>query len=127
MDATARDSDLIQPADTNGLDHLFVQPGPDMSTLDPVCPDRPPSPADWWTLTEATLALNVNERTLRRWIKQGKIEAKKVQGVWGEEWRIMPRACPIHCGHGARTRHARPESGMSGSPTPPRQFDRAVC
>jgi len=83
------------PTDTNGLYDLF-QKCPDLSpdrtvstpAMPGLCPDLPP--AQWWTLSEASSHLNVNERTLRRWIKQGKIEAAKVKGAFGDEWRIMP-------------------------------------
>ena len=82
-------------SDTNGLDDLFqecpdLSPDQTMSTpaLPGLCPDL--APTQWWTLSEASRELNVNERTLRRWIKQDKIRAAKVKGAFGEEWRIMP-------------------------------------
>lgn len=81
----------LDPASTDGIDDLFdVMPG-----LDIVTPDSKPgpdviSPGSWWTLAEAVTHLSVNEKTLRRWIKQGKVTAIKVQGARGEEWRIEP-------------------------------------
>jgi len=78
-----------------GLDDLF-QECPELPPAMPgLSPDLPP--ADWWTLSEASNELNVNERTLRRWIKQGKIKAAKVKGAFGNEWRIAPGATPGQC------------------------------
>ena len=81
-----------------GMDDLLScpdlhTPGSDKGSPDLTSPDI----AHWWTLPEATTALKVNERTLRRWIKGGKIEASKVQGTYGDEWRIKPGSeisCP---------------------------------
>ncbi len=90
MTDTARDYKILTTTDTNGMDDLFEQSGSDIAGPDRTGLDNPPTPAIWLTLSEAATVLNVNERTLRRWIKQGKIEAQKVQGAWGEQWRIRP-------------------------------------
>ncbi len=77
--------------ETAGLDDLFQEPGSCPVLCPDLSPDRTmPTPAQWWTLPEASDALKCNERTLRRWIKQGKIQAAKVKGAFGDEWRIMP-------------------------------------
>lgn len=91
MSDTARDYQTPDAATTDGMDDLFdVESG-----LDIVSPDLKPrldivSPDSWWTLAEAVTQLSVNEKTLRRWIKQGRVNAVKVQGTRGEEWRIEP-------------------------------------
>ncbi len=78
-------------AEMVGLDDLFQEPGSCPGASPDLSPDRTMSPpAQWWTLSEASDALECNERTLRRWIKQGKIQAAKVKGAFGDEWRIMP-------------------------------------
>tara|TARA_Y100000310_G_scaffold225030_1_gene226944 strand:+ start:2814 stop:3155 length:342 start_codon:yes stop_codon:yes gene_type:complete len=41
-----------------------------------------------YTLKGAAEALRVSEMTVRRYIKQGKIVAKKVAGKYGDEYRI---------------------------------------
>lgn len=81
----------FDPISIEGMGDLLS--GPDLSKpgSDTPGPDLgDPEVARWWTLSEATAALNINERTLRRWIKRGKVEALKVQGIYGEEWRIKP-------------------------------------
>lgn len=91
MNDTAHSYQSPDTATTDGMDDLFdVESG-----LDIVSPDLKPgpdmiSPGSWWTLAEAVTQLSVNEKTLRRWIKQGKVNAVKVQGARGEEWRIEP-------------------------------------
>jgi len=81
----------FDPISLEGMGDLLSGPDPSMPGSDILSPDlRDPEVARWWTLSEATDALNINERTLRRWIKRGKVDAVKVQGVYGEEWRIKP-------------------------------------
>lgn len=47
-----------------------------------------------YTIPEASKALNVSAKTIRRWITSGKLPAVKVQGRYGEEYRIteLPEA-----------------------------------
>lgn len=40
------------------------------------------------TLSEAASAFGVSKHTVRRWIKEGKVEAYKVNGERGPEWRV---------------------------------------
>lgn len=92
MSDTARSYQTPCPAITDGLDDFFSSE----SGLDIVVPDSKPgldieSLGSWWTLAEAAIHLSANEKTLRRWIKQGRVNAVKVQGMRGEEWRIEPR------------------------------------
>lgn len=93
-----------------GMDDLLS--GPDLTPSGSDSPDL----AHWWTLPEATTALGVNERTLRRWIKRDKIEARKVQGTYGEEWRIKPGSvtdCPLDT-----TGPDKPDPATTCPPTP---------
>lgn len=41
-----------------------------------------------WSLSEAAEHFNVTERTVRRWIKERRLSAWKVDGPRGPEWRI---------------------------------------
>ena len=41
-----------------------------------------------WTITEAAEALGVSEKTIRRYIKNGKLSAKKVEGKGGFVYRV---------------------------------------
>jgi len=41
------------------------------------------------TIAEAAVVLNVSTRTVRRFIKAGKLPAKKVPGPFGDEYRIL--------------------------------------
>ena len=38
--------------------------------------------ADWITVKDAAGKLDIAERTVRHWIKQGKLTAKKDKGIW---------------------------------------------
>lgn len=88
----------FDPISLEGMDNLLSDPELRHPGSDKPAPDlTDPDVAHWWTLPEATTTLHVNERTLRRWIKSGKIEALKVQGTYGDEWRIKPDSqisCP---------------------------------
>lgn len=67
-----------EPISVEGLEHFFV-----------VSQDSPSSTVDpGWTLSEAAKALGVTERTVRRWIKEKRISAEKIDGPRGPEWRI---------------------------------------
>ncbi len=71
-----------------GLEELLVSavdlPGVDTGSL----------AGPGWSLSEAAEALEVNERTVRRWIKQRRISAWKVDGPRGPEWRVQPGSTP---------------------------------
>jgi len=41
------------------------------------------------SIAEAAKSLGVSSRTVRRYVKSGKIQAKLVQGSFGQEYRIM--------------------------------------
>jgi excisionase family DNA binding protein len=44
--------------------------------------------ADWFTLPEAAKRLGISVSTARRWIREGKLTAKKEPGPYGLEYRI---------------------------------------
>ncbi|HEY9680637.1 MAG TPA: helix-turn-helix domain-containing protein [Oculatellaceae cyanobacterium] len=117
------------PLAIQGLeDLLLAKPGPDDTNPDKPTPDSPPTPENWWTLAEATGALSINERTLRRWIKQGKIEAAKVQGPWGEEWRIKPGSVRASAITSPGSVNDSPDrTDPSGPPTPDYNFQEMVA
>lgn len=78
----------LDSTSVEGLEELLVSavdlPGVDSGSLaDP-----------GWSLSEAAEELNVNERTVRRWIKQRRITAWKVDGPRGPEWRVQPGSTP---------------------------------
>jgi len=79
-----------------GLEELFS------STIDPPRTHSESTPDQGWTLTGAADVFNVTERTVRRWIKEQRISAWKVDGPRGPEWRINPGSTPdnetIHAG-----------------------------
>lgn len=41
-----------------------------------------------WTIGDAADLLGVSGKTVRRWIKSGKVEAHQVKGQFGLEWHI---------------------------------------
>jgi hypothetical protein len=47
-------------------------------------------PAGWLSLEAAIVAYGKSERTLRRLLTAGELEAVKVQGPYGLQWRIAP-------------------------------------
>jgi excisionase family DNA binding protein len=44
--------------------------------------------ADWFTLPEAAERLGISVSTARRWIREGKLSARKEPGPYGLEYRI---------------------------------------
>ena len=64
------------------------------------------------SLREAAELYDVSLRTLARKARWGEIEAYKVRGPWGHEWRVSPAALEAA---GMRTRTARPVTS-SGCP-----------
>lgn len=67
-----------------GLDEIFITPG------DPPWSEHKSTADQGWSLWQAADAYNVTERTVRRWIKENRITAWKVDGPRGPEWRINP-------------------------------------
>lgn len=78
----------VDIASIDGLDDVFASTV-DISTVDSGQPNDP-----GWSLPEAAKSLSVTERTLRRWIKEGRIQAWKVDGPRGPEWRIKTGSNP---------------------------------
>ena len=48
------------------------------------------------TISQAARSLGVSSRTVRRFIKSGKIQAKLVPGPFGEEYRILELPPDLH-------------------------------
>lgn len=44
------------------------------------------------TIKQAAERLDISDRTVRRWIADGKLQAEKVPGPYGPEWRIPAAA-----------------------------------
>lgn len=91
MSDTARDYQTSPPVDANSWDDFFSSESGDLSA----CPDTKPGqhkicPDSWLTLAQAAIYFSVNEKTLRRWIKQNRVKAFKISGPRGEEWRLEP-------------------------------------
>lgn len=87
-----------ETAAVEGLEEIFV------STVDPADVRARSRLDQGWTLTEAAKAYQVTERTLRRWIKEQRISAWKLNGPRGPEWRINPGSTPdIECDHTGST------------------------
>ncbi len=90
---------LSRNADTlslQGLDGVFN------STVETSRADSGQNADQGWSLPDAAMAFGVTDRTVRRWIKQQRIAAWKVDGPRGPEWRIQPGSKPdtedIHAG-----------------------------
>lgn len=49
----------------------------------------------YYNITEAAKKLNVSTRTVRRYIKSGKIRAELINGNFGEEYRITELPSPV--------------------------------
>jgi len=77
---------LTKPETTTvtGLEEFFID------TVDQEWTNSPSTMDQGWTLSEAAESYNVTERTIRRWIKEQVISARKVDGPRGPEWRINP-------------------------------------
>ena len=45
---------------------------------------------DYWTVEEASRNLSVSQRTIFRRLKKGTLTGFKIDGTFGEEWRIEP-------------------------------------
>ena len=91
MSDTARDYQTSPPVDANSWDDFFSSELGNVSA----CPDTKPGqdkicPDSWLTLAQAAIHFSVNEKTLRRWIKQNRVKAFKISGPRGEEWRLEP-------------------------------------
>ena len=48
------------------------------------------------TISEAARALGVSSRTVRRFIKSGKIQAELVPGPFGQEYRVLELPAELH-------------------------------
>lgn len=47
-----------------------------------MCYDVHMDKAQWYTVTEAAALLKVSEWTIRRWLRAGKMKARKVERGW---------------------------------------------
>ena len=81
MNDTARSYQLPDPASTDGIDHLFeavAQPLRDPSV----------TPSRGLTFKEACDYYKLQPTALRTRIKAGEIDAEKIEGLNGPEWRV---------------------------------------
>lgn len=63
---------------------------------------------DYWTVEEASRNLSVSQRTIFRRLKKGTLTGFKIDGPFGEEWRIKP----IDQDHDKRHEGSRPCSDI---------------
>lgn len=80
-------------ATVDGLDDLFVSGEESVMTVtgDAInLADITAEAVESWTLQDASDNLRVSSRTILRWLKKGKLDGKKIQGLNGPEWRITP-------------------------------------
>lgn len=80
----------INPIETDGLEEIFE------ATVSEECGKGEQTESiefahgghEGLTLSEAAERFNVSKHTVRRWIKESRIEASKVTGEHGPEWRV---------------------------------------
>ncbi len=77
-------NDKPQSTALDGLSEFFDR------SVDPPRPETKPTADQGWALWQAADAYKVTERTIRRWIKEQRVTAWKVDGPRGPEWRINP-------------------------------------
>lgn len=83
-----------EPVSLEGLDDVFTSTD-DQGTIRGVSSEDQRSTAEngfpegGLKLSEAADKYKVTVRTVQRWIKEGKLEAFKVEGGHGPEWRVM--------------------------------------
>lgn len=84
----------VEPVSLEGLDDVFISTD-DQQTIRGVSSEDQRStvengfPEGGLKLSEAADKYKVTVRTVQRWIKEGKLEAFKVEGGHGPEWRVM--------------------------------------
>ncbi len=84
----------VEPVSLDGLEDVFISTD-DQGTIDRVSSeDRRTNkenafPEGGLKLSEAADKYKVTVRTVQRWIKEGKLEAFKVEGSHGPEWRVI--------------------------------------
>jgi hypothetical protein len=76
MSDTARDYQTIEPASTEGLDSIFDATPTDADSLVEVAQASADS-LSWVTVTQAAAALGKSERTIQRYIKANKLQARE--------------------------------------------------
>lgn len=83
----------VEPMSLDGLEDVFVSTD-DQGTIDRVSSEdrrlnkENAFPEGGLKLSEAADKYKVTVRTVQRWIKEGKLEAFKVEGSHGPEWRV---------------------------------------
>lgn len=66
----------IHGAPEPGMEHQYTPRNPRMGT--PRMPNLKPAAEEWLSVAQAADELAVNERTIRRWISQGRIEGHRI-------------------------------------------------
>lgn len=79
------------PVSTDGLEDLLEVEAIDIKSDSPDLSYEGLDPGqDYWTVEEASRNLSVSQRTVFRRLKKGTLSGFKVDGPFGEEWRIEP-------------------------------------
>jgi len=97
MTAEPQRTDRVDTTSVTGLEHVFVD------VLDQEVIDTGSSGDEGMKLSEASDKYGVTERTIQRWIKEGKLLAHKIEGQHGPEWRIIGEAADDSPGYQGMT------------------------
>ena len=85
------DLKTTDPVSTDGLEDLLEVEAIDINSDSPDLSYEGLDPGqDYWTVEEASRNLSVSQRTVFRRLKKGTLAGFKVDGPFGEEWRIEP-------------------------------------
>jgi excisionase family DNA binding protein len=71
---------------------------------------------EWLTVFEVSTRLGRSEKSVRRLIKNGAVQAVKVPGSGGQEWRIEPESLERYQSHIAAGRADNSAGGPPESP-----------
>lgn len=94
MNSNQKTLENVETTSLDGLEDVFISTDDQAtisgrSTDDPGSEEEKAFPEGGLKLSEAADKFNVTERTIQRWIKEGKLTGRKVAGNHGPEWRVM--------------------------------------